>query len=189
MSYTPNKTWKSGDPVPTAVEMNHIEQGVQSINMSYTPKTWVKGNKILASDMNHIEQGIADAEGNTNNIVVFNGTMSNPFGTMGQTEYDALIQDIMNHNATVTLDVDTGILGFGTVHFFCDDEANELTFVRGTISADDCTIATVHYYGNMALGGAYMLLSYGDTIQDLTDAGDMFTTVLTIYNHPMPSTT
>ena len=31
------------------------------INMAYTPKTWVCGEKIKAEDLNHMEQGIADA--------------------------------------------------------------------------------------------------------------------------------
>lgn len=61
MSYDPT-TWANGDII-TAVKMNKIESGVQSVNNNYTPTTWVNGDIITAVKLNNIEQGIANAGG------------------------------------------------------------------------------------------------------------------------------
>ena len=189
MSYTPNKTWKNGDPVPTAVEMNHIEQGVQSINKSYTPKTWVKGEKLLHYDLNHIEDGIADAEENPNSIQVINGTLADPFGDVNKT---TLWNSLYNDNADATIWIDDHLITGGFLYSFGDLPFGVIAgyyYFSFTLVADSVeeSIAVQVTWDNNAILTCKALTN--GTIIDLLSSASAVNTLLTIYWHPMPSTT
>ena len=51
--------------------------------MSYEPKNWLKGQRILASDLNHMEQGIAGAADPF--IITLTATEADFSGTMDKT--------------------------------------------------------------------------------------------------------
>ena len=61
MSYE-KQTWAAGDTISGA-KLNHIEEGVEGINMSYEKTTWQSGDTITAEKLNNIEDGIAGAGG------------------------------------------------------------------------------------------------------------------------------
>lgn len=61
MSYEKN-TWNKGDVI-TSAKLNHMEDGVEGINMSYEKITWQTGDTITAEKLNNIEDGIAGAGG------------------------------------------------------------------------------------------------------------------------------
>ena len=66
MSYT-KQTWETGDII-TAEKLNHIENGVQDINMSYTKHTWENNEVITAEKLNNIEGGIENSGSGYKNI-------------------------------------------------------------------------------------------------------------------------
>lgn len=57
MSYV-EQNWTTGDII-TSAKLNHIEEGVEGINMSYEKTTWQLGDTITAEKLNNIEDGIA----------------------------------------------------------------------------------------------------------------------------------
>ena len=196
MSYTPNKTWKKGDPPPTAVEMNHIEQGVQSINMSYTPKTWVKGEYLLHQDMNHIEQGIADGGGNPNSKITITGTLENPFDAYVL----AFLTGQVDGNVSAKVTIDASILGVSDPVYVYPYEsgmgeqvtAEWITCYDGTINGMyahwTATYSTVDSsLTSFALDELYVIQD--SELTDLLESADLFPTSTEIYFHTMPSTT
>lgn len=72
MSYE-KQTWASGDTISGA-KLNHIEEGVEGINMSYEKTTWQSGDTITAEKLNNIEDGIAGAGDFTMATVTFDLT-------------------------------------------------------------------------------------------------------------------
>ena len=59
MSYQ-KQIWNSGRAI-TQGKLNHIEMGVEGINMDYQKTTWRAGDTITAEKLNNIEDGIANA--------------------------------------------------------------------------------------------------------------------------------
>ena len=51
--------WKDGDII-TAEKLNHIETGVEEINMSYEKNKWNDGDIITAEKLNHLEDGVGN---------------------------------------------------------------------------------------------------------------------------------
>ena len=73
MSYE-KQTWATGDTISGA-KLNHIEEGVEGINMSYEKTTWQSGDTITAEKLNNIEDGIAGAGDFTMATVTFDLTL------------------------------------------------------------------------------------------------------------------
>lgn len=71
MSYTPT-VWQDGDHV-TAVKLNKLEQGVDS--MSYTPTVWTAGDVVTAEKLNKLEQGVAEGGGGGMDVPTFTVTV------------------------------------------------------------------------------------------------------------------
>lgn len=59
MSYE-KQTWAKGDIV-TSAKLNHMEDGIEEINVSYEKTTWETGDTITAEKLNNIETGIEEA--------------------------------------------------------------------------------------------------------------------------------
>ena len=76
MSYTPT-VWQDGDHV-TAVKLNKLEQGVDS--MSYTPTVWSAGDVVTAEKLNKLEQGVADSGGGGGDLTTATVTFINNSG-------------------------------------------------------------------------------------------------------------
>ena len=56
MSYV-EQNWATGDII-TSAKLNHIEEGLGDINVSYDKTTWQTGDVITAEKLNHMEDGI-----------------------------------------------------------------------------------------------------------------------------------
>ena len=91
MSYTPT-VWQDGDHV-TAVKLNKLEQGVDS--MSYTPTVWTAGDVVTAEKLNKLEQGVADSGGGGGDLSTAQVTI---IGTATGGNYCSAIAVIPDYN-------------------------------------------------------------------------------------------